>query len=294
MPTIKMLILTPSRYGTELNDFLYRFYICKVYTSFQLARKYIHYYLTASNGKGHGIHSPFVFNFVLDVLNNRKNIQPPANIEALRKELLQDDTALLIEDMGAGSRANTSTKRTVKEITKSAVKPKKYGQLLHRLVNIYQPENIIELGTSLGITASYLAAGNVNGTVITIEGAPAIQGLAISNFKKLHLSNIESLQGNFDEVLPAVLNEKASIDLVYVDGNHRYQPTINYFNQLLTKINNDTILIFDDIHWSKEMEQAWEEIQHHSLVTCTIDIFFMGFVIFRKEVKKKQQFIIRF
>ncbi len=133
-----------------------------MYSSFQLAKKYIHYYFTAANGKGHGIHSPFVFNFVLDVLNNRKNIQPPANIEALRKELLQDDTALLIEDMGAGSRANTSTKRTVKEITKSAVKPKKYGQLLHRLVNIYQPENIIELGTSLGITASYLAAGNVN------------------------------------------------------------------------------------------------------------------------------------
>ncbi len=95
-----------------------------MYSSFQLAKKYIHYYFTAANGKGHGIHSPFVFNFVLDVLNNRKKIHPPANIEALRKELLQDDTALLIEDMGAGSRANTSTKRTVKEITKSAVKQK--------------------------------------------------------------------------------------------------------------------------------------------------------------------------
>jgi predicted O-methyltransferase YrrM len=265
-----------------------------VNTSFQLAKKFIHYYLTASNGKGHGIHSPFVFNFVLDVLNNRQNIHPPANIEDLRKTLLNDNTALVIEDMGAGSRANTTTKRTINEISKNAVKPKKFGQMLHRLVSIYKPINIIELGTSLGVTTSYLTAANPDANVITIEGAPAIQGVAISNFKKLHLDNIESLQGNFDDVLPNVLNDKASIDLVYIDGNHRYQPTINYFNLLLSKINNNTILIFDDIHWSKEMEQAWNEIQHHPLVTCTIDIFFMGFVIFRKEIKKKQQFIIRF
>jgi predicted O-methyltransferase YrrM len=265
-----------------------------VYTSFQLAKKYLHYYLTSSNGKGHGIHSPFVFNFVLDVLNNRQNIHPPANIEDLRKELLQDNTALLIEDMGAGSRANTTTKRTIREIAKTAVKPKKYGHMLHRLVSIYKPENTIELGTSLGITTSYLAAANPNATVTTIEGAPSIQGVAISNFNKLQLSNIESLQGNFDDVLPNVLNSKVSVDFVYIDGNHRYQPTINYFNLLLSKINNNTILILDDIHWSKEMEQAWNEIQHHPLVTCTIDIFFLGFVIFRKEIKKKQQFIIRF
>jgi predicted O-methyltransferase YrrM len=265
-----------------------------VYTSFQLSKKYIHYYLTASNGKGHGVHSPFVFNFILDVLNNRQNIQQPANIEDLRKELLQDNTALLIEDMGAGSRANTTTKRTIREIARTAVKPKKYGQMLHRLVSIHKPVTIIELGTSLGITTSYLAAANPDATVITIEGAPSIQGIAISNFKKLHLDNIESLQGNFDDVLPNVLNVKASIDLVYIDGNHRYKPTINYFYLLLNKINNNTILIFDDIHWSKEMEQAWNEIQHHPLVTCTIDIFFMGFVIFRKEIKKKQQFFIRF
>jgi predicted O-methyltransferase YrrM len=265
-----------------------------VYTSFQLTKKYLQYYLTASNGKGHGIHSPFVFNFVLYVLNNRQNIHPPENIEDLRKVLLQDNTALIIEDMGAGSRANTTTKRTVKEITKTAIKPKKYGQMLHRLVSIYKPGTIIELGTSLGITTSYLAAANPDATVTTIEGAPAIQAIAISNFKKLHLINVESLQGNFDDVLAPVLNDKASIDLAYIDGNHRYQPTINYFNQLLSKITNDTILIFDDIHWSKEMEQAWNEIQHHPLVTCTIDIFYMGFVVFRQEIKKKQQFIIRF
>ena len=265
-----------------------------MYSSVQLAQKYFHYYLTASNSRGHGMHSPFVFDFILNVLNNGKEYTPPASIEAIRNELLQNKAVLEIEDLGAGSRIHASKKKSVAQLAGAALKPKKYAQLLFRLVKHYGPKTIIELGTSLGVTTSYLAAAHSSSQVITIEGSEAIAEIAKNNFQKLQLSNIQSLQGNFDAVLPSVIQQLSSIDLAYVDGNHRYQPTLQYFEQILPKTNSHSILVFDDIHWSQEMEKAWEEIKAHPAVQYTIDIFFLGFVFFRKEFKVKQHFTIRF
>ena len=82
--------------------------------------------------------------------------------------------------------------------------------------------------------------------------------------------------------------------MAYVDGNHRYEPTIRYFQLLLSHAHNDTILIFDDIHWSAEMEKAWKEIQQHPSVRCTVDLFYLGFVFLRDEFKVPQHFVVRF
>lgn len=269
-------------------------YICSVYSSLQLTKKYLQYYRTALNGKGHGMHSPFVFQFILHVLNNNSGYEAPASVEVLRRELLVDERLLDIEDLGAGSRVATRKQRTVKQLAKTAVKPKKYGQLLYRLVKHYQPQNIIELGTSLGVTTAYLAAANPAANVITVEGSEAVHCVAKDNFNTLHLQNIQALHGNFDTVLPQVLPTMDKVDLGYVDGNHRLKPTLLYFEQFLTKAHNDTILIFDDIHWSEEMEQAWRQIQEHPSVRCSVDIFFLGFIFFRNEFKEKQHFTVRF
>ncbi len=265
-----------------------------MYRSLQLAIKYFNYYRTASNGKGHGIHSPFVFDFVLHVLNNKKQYTAPVEIEELRKELLQDKRIIPIEDFGAGSRISKAKQRTVQQIARTAVKPKKYSQLLYRLVRHYQPQVIVELGTSLGITTAYIATANPAAQVITIEGSSSIYEKAKTNFEKLQIRNIQALQGNFDTVLPQVLKQLTEVDLAYIDGNHRYGPTVNYFHQFLAKSGNNTILVFDDIHWSPEMEKAWQYIQQHPTVRCTIDIFFLGFVFFRNEYKERQHFTIRY
>jgi predicted O-methyltransferase YrrM len=265
-----------------------------MYSSIQLAKKYVRYYLQASNGKGHGMHSPFVFQFILQVLNNRSQFVPPSDIENIRKELTRDNRLLSIEDFGAGSRINKTKQRSVSELARTALKPKKYAQLLYRLVRYYQPQSVLELGTSLGITTAYLATANPEATINTIEGSLAIANVATENFTKLHLANIRQGVGNFDLLLPEAIHELKSIDLAYVDGNHRYEPTIRYFNHLLPALHNHSILVFDDIHWSEEMEKAWEEIKQHPSVLCTIDIFFLGFVFFRKEFKVKQHFTIRF
>jgi predicted O-methyltransferase YrrM len=265
-----------------------------VYSSFQLAKKYFHYYRTASDSKGHGMHSPFVFDFILNVLNNRNHYAPPIEIEELRKKMLSDKRFIEIEDLGAGSREGASKQKTVSKIARAALKPKRYAQVLYRLVKHYQPQSIIELGTSLGITTAYLSKGNPGANITTVEGSDTVMEIAIQNLDNLQCRNIKAVHGNFDSVLGQVLQGYNSIDLGYIDGNHRYEPTIRYFRQFLERSHAGTILVFDDIHWSEEMEKAWEEIKSHPAVQYSIDIFFLGFVFFRKEFKVKQDFSVRF
>lgn len=265
-----------------------------MYSRLQLLTKYFHYQLTASNSKGHGIHSPFIFDFITKILNNKKEYPAYSKVEALRQKLLNDDTVLVVEDFGAGSAVLKNTKRTVSSIAKNAAKPKKYGQLLYRIIKYYQPQTILELGTSLGITTSYLSLAKPDAKLISMEGADEILNLAILNFKLLDLHNIEIVRGNFDDTLNTTVRNLSSVDFAFIDGNHRKQPTENYFQELLLKTNEHSILIFDDIHWSGEMEAAWRTLKNHASVTCSIDLFFIGIIFFRKEFKEKLDFKIRF
>ena len=265
-----------------------------MYSPFKLGLKYLKYIFTASNGKGHGVHSPFVFDFIIKVLNDDRSFYSYKTIEDKRAALKQDETVLTIEDFGAGSTVTKSNKRKVSDIAASALKPKKFGQLLFRICNYYQPKTVVELGTSLGITTSYLASGNLNATVYTFEGAKEVAGVAHKTFETVGVKNLNLTLGNFDETFTTKLKELTSIDLDFLDGNHRQEPTVRYFKQLLPKVHEHSILIFDDIHWSEEMEAAWEEIKQHPSVTLTIDLFFIGLVFFRREQKVKQHFTIRF
>jgi predicted O-methyltransferase YrrM len=264
-----------------------------MYSALQLAQKFIKYFVTSANGKGHGVHSPFVFNFIKNVLNDKQAYEAYNAIEDVRKRLFKNDEVLTIEDFGAGSMVAKSNKRKVSVIARSSLKPTKFSQLLFRMVKYYQPKTIVELGTSLGVTTSYLASA-ANATVYTFEGASEVAAAARKNFENLSLKNIHLIQGNFDDTLSTQLKGLPAVDFAFIDGNHRKQPTLNYFYQLLEKSNENSIFVFDDIHWSKEMEEAWKEIQSHTAVTLTIDLFFIGIVFFRKEQKVQQHFTVRF
>lgn len=265
-----------------------------MYSPLQLGARYLKYYLKASNSKGHGMHSPFVFEFITKVLNDDRHFYAYDSIEQIRQLLLLDHKELLIEDFGAGSRVKKENTRKISDIAKSSLKPKKFGQLLFRIVDHYSPATIVELGTSLGITTAYLASAKEGTRVTTMEGAKTVAAVARQNFEQLHLTNISLVEGNFDETLPSVVDQLKSIDLAFIDGNHRYEPTARYYRELLPAVHEYSVLIFDDIHWSKEMEQAWDTIKADDAVTLTIDLFFIGLVFFRKEQKVKQHFSIRF
>ncbi len=265
-----------------------------MYSTLKLAKKYIYYYSAASSGKGHGIHSPFVFDFIAGVLLDKKKHICYDSVEKVRNDLLRDNRIIEVEDFGAGSSVMSSNKRVVKDIARTSLKNKKFGQLFFRIANYYKPEIIVELGTSLGITTAYLASAAHLPTVYSLEGSNKVIEIARETFHRVDIKNIELTTGNFDKTLPDILSQLQKVDLAFVDGNHRKEPTIQYFNMLLGKSNAQSVFIFDDIHWSAGMEEAWRQIQQHPSVTLTIDLFFIGLVFFNKNFKAKQHFIIRF
>lgn len=215
-------------------------------------------------------------------------------IEHVRDDLKDNDTVIDVIDLGAGSKSLKTQKRKISAIVRKNVKKEKYGHLLFMMVRHLRANSILELGTSLGITTSYLASAHPNTRVITIEGSESIAKIAQENFNKLKLKNIELVVGNFDTELKRICEERKQFDLIFIDGNHREVPTINYFNTVLPYCHNDTVLLFDDIHWSEEMQEAWEYIKNHDEVTCTIDIFEMGIVFLRKEFRQKQHMQITY
>ena len=265
-----------------------------MYSRWQIVRKYLQYYLSASNGKGHGIHSPFIFHFVTQILNDKNNYPAYDRVEKLRSQLLRDQTMLQLTDLGAGSVINNRPTRTVSTIAANSAKPKKYAQLLYRMVKAYHSEVIVELGTSLGITSSYVALGHANAKVYTIEGAEEVAAKAFSNFRTLSLDNIVLKVGDFNTELPRLITDLKRIDFCFIDGNHQKTPTLDYFEKLIPVVHNNSVLVFDDIHWSRGMEEAWMQISKHPLVRCTVDLFFIGIVFFREEFREKQHFSIRF
>jgi len=265
-----------------------------MYSRWQLAKQYIRYYYQAANGKGHGVHSPFVYSFIREVLNDQRQFYAYHYIEQLRNELMQNNMMLSVEDLGAGSVTAATKQRTVASIARYAAKPKKWAQLIFRIVHYYQPKNIIELGTSLGITTCYMSLARPNAHIITGEGSHEIAEQARKNFSDLFLENIDLIEGNFDDTLPMMIKTLSTVDLAFVDGNHRYEPTMRYFNQLLPSMSASSVMIFDDIHWSEDMQKAWTEIKQHPAVKMTIDLFFIGLVFFREDFKIKQDFSIRY
>ncbi|MBL7700423.1 MAG: class I SAM-dependent methyltransferase [Chitinophagaceae bacterium] len=264
-----------------------------MYSPLTLAGKYIGYRLTAANGRGHGIHSPFVYEFIGKVLNDKSPYPEYQTAERLRAKLLSDQTPVPVEDYGAGSKSGGGSK-SVAQIARTAAKSPKYAQLLFRMVRFYKPHYVLELGTSLGISSTYLALAEKTSVVVTGEGNYAVATMAKNNFEAMNLTNVRIITGNFDNTLPEMVSATPQIDFAFIDANHRKKPTLNYFRELLKKASQRSVIIFDDIHWSKEMEEAWREIKEHPAVMLTVDLFFLGIIFFRPEFKVKQHFRIRF
>lgn len=255
-----------------------------------LAKKYIRYYLTAGNR--HDVHSPFVYTLVEEVLNKKAFVPAYEPVELLRRRLLQSADVVQVTDLGAGSLTGASSTRRVRDIARHAAKPAKFGQLFYRLVRHLGARNVLELGTSLGLSTAYMASAGA--TVHTIEGCPNISALAGMNFASLGLDNIRQYTGNFDTELAGVLAQMPPPDIVYIDGNHREEPTVRYFEQCLPHLRPSGMVIFDDVHWTDGMERAWETVKSHTAVTTTIDLFFIGIAFISPDFKARQHFTIKF
>ena len=211
------------------------------------------------------------------------------NIEILRKEFFKNTKILNVDDFGAGSAKLQLQKidRQISRIANISSTTPKYGNLYYRIANFLKPEIVIELGTCLGLGTMYLASGNETSKVFTIEGSTSLIQLAQKNFHSLNITNIVAEHGNFDTVLPCILNGNGKFDLMFIDGNHRKEAVLNYFYTSLPFASGNAIMIFDDIRWSEEMFEAWCEICRNECVKLSLDLFKIGIVFFRKKLRKQ-------
>jgi predicted O-methyltransferase YrrM len=240
----------------------------------------------------HGVHSPFVFSLLTKCFYDRKSKPEYAILKNYRKSLLENKNFIEVTDFGAGSKVFKSNRRQISKIASTAGISPKRAELLFRVSNYYQPNNILEIGTSLGLATSALALGNTKAKVVTIEGCLQTGDVAKNQLDKFECKNVDSIISEFEVFLKSGNLQSTIYNLIYFDGNHSKKATLAYFDLLLPTIDNDSVWIFDDIHWSPEMEEAWEIIKTHPKVTVTIDTFQWGFVFFRYE-QKKEDFIIR-
>lgn len=151
---------------------------------------------------------------------------------------------------------------------------------------------MLEIGTSLGVGASYLASGMRSARFISLEGRADCARIARLNFETLELKNAEVITGAFEQTLPQALERLNRLDLVFIDGNHRCEPTLQYFETCLSRAHTRTVFVFDDAHWSADMDDAWRRIQNHPQVTLTVDFFELSLAFINPDFREKQHFRI--
>lgn len=251
--------------------------------------KYITHWIKGKSRKGHGIHSPFVYQFVREVVNIKtKDIQV---IENIRKAMLSSNAVVSLSGFGAGSVVNHNLNRKISGITRYATK-KKINKLLYRLTLFINPDYIVELGTSFGFSTMYMAMATEI-PVYTVEGERNVALLADKNFKKLKLDHIKLIRQPFEQAMLHIESHLNGKGLFFIDGDHTYKATLKYFSMAGKHLSNDGVVIVDDINWSPGMRKAWNEIVDSPLVPLTIDLFYVG-IIFFKESYQKEHYVIRF
>jgi predicted O-methyltransferase YrrM len=231
-----------------------------------------------------------VYQFHLSILSapQSDDILP---ISDLRRRLCADHEIIIIDDLGAIPGRKI---RSISDLARRASMPERYGRLLHRLVQHYRPDTIVELGTCLGIGTAYMATGSAEAQVVTIEGSPSLSDLAMRHHSALGLKNIKQVTGSFETMLPEVLAGMPHLGMAFIDGHHLYAPTLRYFEMLMERAGDGTILVLDDIHWSPEMTRAWQAVCRDPRISLTIDLYRMGIAFVLHDKLAKEDFVLRY
>jgi len=254
--------------------------------------KFISYLILSKHKKGHGIHSPFLYNLISKVFNNSDYDENLNRVFIIYNRFRKSKQLIEFEDFGAGSKYSGNTKSLLRDIIRNSSVNQKYGKLLYKLNRYFKCKYILELGSSVGISSAFIAQANKNAHFTSIEGSRNKLTIAKQIAQELN-QNTKFIEGNIDHKLDEVLQEFEKIDFVYFDGNHTNKSTLSYFNSCLPKVHNNSVFVFDDIHWSKEMEEAWEEIKHNKKVKLSVDLYRMGLIFFKKELSK-EHYVIKF
>lgn len=261
--------------------------------------KFLKYRLTAKHQKGHGIHSPFIFELITKVFNHKTVHKDLKEVFCIHNKYKKSNIPLVFNEIGAGSQKTTNKTKamnakmglyhrkveaTVGKTIRNSSITKKHGRLIYQLIKYFKPSEILEFGTSVGISTLYIAKAAPKSNITTVEGVKEKSAIAQKLAQEMNITNINFMCAEFDSGLTEILEKFNKLDFVFFDGNHTQKATLNYFNACLEKAHNDSIFIFDDIHWSKEMEEAWDAIKNHKKVKVSIDLFRLGIIFFKPEI----------
>lgn len=260
---------------------------------FPIIYRYLKYLLKSKTR--YRIHSQFVFDFVNNILRDKTLYGDYNKLWEHRNKLAGSDEFVETVDFGAGAGDKAYSTKIVKygKIVRLRSNDEPRLKLLYRIVKYYKPDNILEFGTAAGISTVYIKSGNPISNMITLEGCANLAAKANESFNELGFKKLNIAVGDFDSTLKDVLQKLKKLDFVFFDGNHRKEPTLRYFEKCMQFSNESSIFVFDDIHWSKGMESAWEYIKNDSRVSITIDLFWFGIVFLRKGIDK-QNFILHY
>lgn len=254
-------------------------------------KHYILHALKASHG-GHGVHSPFVYSLCEEVFYNDAKLYLFPYLSLKREQLLKDSTWITMEEHGAGSLKFTSSQRRVSEITKYGISQEKQSEMLSKLISYLKIETCLELGTSVGLNALYLASSGAQ--VHTIEGCKGLYEFAKTLNQQPHFEKLHHHYGLFDDVFPQLLAQSKSPLFVYIDGNHTYEATLKYVNWCMQHANAYTVIALDDIYWNAQMTNAWNKVREMEQVTISIDLYTTGLLFFRNEPREKIHYYLRY
>lgn len=252
--------------------------------------RYIQYYWRARTC--YDIHSPFVSSFLEQTLEDRRHYYVFDDIVTLREKLALNDDPVEIVDHGAGSQLGNNPSSTVRRIAHNSAITPVAGRLLFRIVKFVHPKRLLELGTSLGVSAAYQLAATQSEEMITIEGNPAVATLAAKNLETAGYPEVQVISSTFSEALPGLIADQKRFDFFHFDGDHRYQATKDYFNQCLQMCHNNSVICIGDIYWSAEMAKVWQELRNHPKVRLSIDVFHFGLLFFRTEQIEKEDYTL--
>lgn len=223
------------------------------------------------------IHSPFMYDVIKSIENKEcEKHEDFLNIQSLHKKLKANTLLIPVIDYGAGSRKNKQVIRSLASFAKTAASDYKSGKLLFNLSNHFQPEHTLELGTNLGIGTAYLASGIQSGHVSSIEGNPHLAEIARNNIEFLGLTNTDIHIGKFSEVLPTILHKSKPLNLVFIDGHHDGKATLDYIQTIRPFLAVDAVIILDDVYWSSDMQETFQQLIEEKWISTYIDLFYKG------------------
>jgi predicted O-methyltransferase YrrM len=226
------------------------------------ATSFIRHLLSARSAAGYGVHSPFVFDFLTNVVKGKSDGHVILKVERLRQEMLADRRILRITDLGVGSSGRTGQERSIHDIASTAPLPARQASLLSRIAASLRGGNsgiILELGTSLGISTLALSLAAPERRVVTIEGCPELAGIARQNLLRHGALNAEVINMEFGAALDQLKREGRNVSLAFIDGNHRGE-ALGEYARSIRAAGEEMIIVADDIHLNRGMYSAWSSL----------------------------------